>query len=80
MTEVQDGPSYARRTVTDSLKEFESLTNLRDGPSQARRTITGSVIPVGVRILVNFKGVFWTIPALIYKVSGLLLLVQFLGG
>ena len=93
VTDVQDGPSQSRRTVVSTVSEHldfwefgiwnNSLTvatDLQDGPSQARRTVTGSVIPVAVRFLAIFKGVFWTIPALIYKVRGLMWLVQFLGG
>ena len=60
VTEWQDGPSQAWRTVTGVMdrnklfKGIESLnfvTEQHDGPSQARRAVTGCVIPGWVGFL-----------------------------
>ena len=57
VTEWQDGPSQAGRTVTgvtdrhrlfNGIESLNSVTEQQDGASQARRAVTGCVIPGGV--------------------------------
>ena len=82
-TEWQDGPSQAGRAVIDLLNRIESLnsvTTQQDGPSQARRAVTSCVTLTGSDFYLSFTGVFWTISAYDYKVSGLMLIIQLLGG
>ena len=57
---------------------MEYFSELRDEP--AGQTITSCVTPHVVRHPLNFKWVFWTIRNYNYEISGVVLIIELVGG